>query len=183
VLDRITWKSLKVLEPEGSQVLRTRPFAPFFDRPSTFPVFSTPYVVGGPCGELRNSGCAAPHYMGTPVAGNPPCGFPPSVEEAVSSTGDAKDCVPERSTELARYLFDDETELSEIPLSKTSKLRVTLVPASDGTTAVSVREWVETSRYSGPTKSGLLLKTIDDVEGVIVALKRAQKDIAEGPRC
>ena len=81
---------------------------------------------------------------------------------------------------MQRYMFEHEIGLAELELAKTSTLRVTLVPHSGGSTVVSLRVWKDEgpSGYAGPTKQGLLLNR-DSLEGVIVALKRAQKTLFE----
>ena len=81
---------------------------------------------------------------------------------------------------MATYHFDEEVPVSEMELSNSSTLRVTLVPASDGRTVVGLREWVDKGprRYSGPTKRGFVLSSTA-LEGLIVALKRAQEALVD----
>jgi len=81
---------------------------------------------------------------------------------------------------MTRYRFDEEVEIARRALSPSTEVRVTLVPTSSGGAVVGLREWVigRPGRYSGPTKRGFLLPP-DAVEGIIVALNRAQRTLAE----
>jgi hypothetical protein len=78
----------------------------------------------------------------------------------------------------ARYLFDDAQDLGSYPLSSTSEMRMSLIPKTNGQWAVGMREFVDEGPkgYQGPSKNGVLF-TADALEAVIVALKRAQKQL------
>jgi hypothetical protein len=81
---------------------------------------------------------------------------------------------------MPRYLFDDEVDLAELEVGKNSTLRLTLVSHTSGTTAVGLRVWKDEGPggYVGPTKQGLILP-VETLEGVIVALNRAQATLLD----
>lgn len=81
---------------------------------------------------------------------------------------------------MPKYDFDSQVEIAEMELKQSSTLRVTLIPTSSGETAVGLREWIQggPGDYSGPTKKGIIVP-FAVLESLIVALKSAQKTLAE----
>jgi hypothetical protein len=79
---------------------------------------------------------------------------------------------------VSRYLFDDAESVYDLALTETSHIEVTLVPKTDKSTALGIREHIAglADGYTGPTRNGLLVPA-SAIESLITWLKRAEKQL------
>jgi hypothetical protein len=83
-----------------------------------------------------------------------------------------------KEVDMSRYQFDQQVEVTDIPLGESSTLHVTLVPTTDGGVVVGVREWVSSERYAGPTRKGVLIPP-GLLDTLISALRSAEERLGQ----
>jgi hypothetical protein len=70
--------------------------------------------------------------------------------------------------------FSKKTVVGEVPLARTSSVRVTILERPDGGQLVDIRRFMATNFYTGPTKKGVAIG-VEKLDELLNLLRQATK--------